>query len=115
MNNELYYFITVFSKYDDKGPHNMRCWGFYNSFEDAHMVVENNITDIWETIYDFAVIEEYHPGISGYNFYRVLNVERYGGHIFYIKNIVIIVDFLVVVVVIIQMKKVIVQDGNEPI
>lgn len=70
MNNELYYFITVFSRYDDKGPHNMRCWGFYNSLGDAHMVVENNITDIWETIYDFAVIEEYHPGISGYNFYR---------------------------------------------
>ena len=43
---------------------------FYNNFEDAHMVVKNNITDIWETIYDFAIIEEYHPGISGYNFYR---------------------------------------------
>lgn len=68
--NQTYYFITVFRNYDTQGPHNMRCWGFYDNFEDAEMVVTDNITDIYETIYTYAVIEEYKQGISNYNFER---------------------------------------------
>ena len=63
-----YYFITVFKNYDERGPHNLRCWGFYDNFDDADQAIRGNFTDMWETIYNFAVIEEYLPGISGYNF-----------------------------------------------
>lgn len=70
MEEKNFYFITVFAKYDDRGPHNMRCWGFYDNFNDADQAIRGNFTDMWETIYDFAVIEEYLPGISGYNFNR---------------------------------------------
>ena len=67
---QKYYFITVFNSYDNRGPHNIRCWGFYDNFNDANQAVRRNFTDMWETIYDFAVIEEYLLGISGYNFNR---------------------------------------------
>ena len=67
---DKYYFITVFAKYDDKGPHNMRCWGFYKELPDAVEAIMWNYTDMWETVYDYAIIEEYHLGISGYNFER---------------------------------------------
>ncbi len=65
-----YYFITVFERYDDRGPHNMRCWGFFDSFSPAHAAIRYNRTDKWETVYDYAVVEEYYQGISGYNFRR---------------------------------------------
>ena len=62
-----YYFITVFRDFDDRwGIKNSRCWGFYTDKDKAKYVVENNITDLWETIYDYAVIETYDEGISGY-------------------------------------------------
>ncbi len=65
-----FYFITVFAKYDDRGPHNMRCWGFYTNIEDAIKTLDQNVTDLWETIYDYAIIEEYLEGIGGYNWKR---------------------------------------------
>ena len=61
---QTYYFITVFRTYDEHGPHGMRCWGFYKDFSNAMATVRNNITDLWETIYDYAVIEEYYEGIG---------------------------------------------------
>lgn len=70
MNKQTYYFITVFQSYDNRGPHGMRCWGFYSNFSDAVATVRNNITDLWETVYDYAIIEEYYEGIGGYNFNR---------------------------------------------
>ena len=70
MNEQTYYFITVFQSCDNCGPHGMRCWGFYKNFSNAIATVRNNITDLWETIYAYAIIEEYHEGIGGYNFNR---------------------------------------------
>jgi hypothetical protein len=32
--------------------------------------VRNNVTDLWEYTYDYAVIEEYREGISGYTWRR---------------------------------------------
>lgn len=66
----MYYFITVFRDYDEYGPKGMRCWGFYKNLEDAINTLDKNMTDLWETIYNYAVIEEYCEGISGYNFER---------------------------------------------
>lgn len=62
-----YYFITVFQKFDDRcGIKGARCWGFYTDKDKAKYVIENNVTDLWETIYDYAIIETYDEGISGY-------------------------------------------------
>ena len=65
-----YYFITVFNSYDEFGPHNLRCWGFYDNWYEADDTLSNNITDLWETCYNYGVIEEYHTGLFGYNFER---------------------------------------------
>jgi hypothetical protein len=40
-----------------------RCMGYYNKFKDANNVVINNMTDINETMYDYAVIEEFVEGL----------------------------------------------------
>lgn len=69
-----YYFITVMEHIGFKDDNNSyiayfgdkRTWGFYSSFEDADNVIRNNVTDIHEGCYDYAVIEEYEEGISGY-------------------------------------------------
>lgn len=66
MNNKKYYFITVFHSYDEFGPHDGRCWGFYSNWDDANEVLHNNMIDLWETCYHYGVIEEYTEGISTY-------------------------------------------------
>ena len=63
---QKYYFITVFISYDEFGPHGMRCWGFYDNWYEADDTLSNNITDLWETCYNYGVIEEYEAGIGGY-------------------------------------------------
>ena len=69
MNNHTYWFITVFRKFDDRfGISGSRTWGFYSNKDDALDTLINNRTDLWETIYDYAVIEPYYEGISGYDF-----------------------------------------------
>lgn len=70
-NNQSYYFITVFEKlgigdlgYPETGD--TRCWGFYTDKQTAYDALHQNWTDMNETIYDYAVIEEYHEGISNH-------------------------------------------------
>ena len=65
-NEPTYYFITVFESYDDRGPRGLRCWGFYSKFDDAIATIRNNITDLWETCYNYGVVEEYYEGIGYY-------------------------------------------------
>ena len=67
------WFITVFEKieYDDRGWPEFGCqrtWGFYSECETAAQALRENRTDMWETCYDYAVIEKYDEGISGYEF-----------------------------------------------
>ena len=69
MKDKIYWFITVFRNFDPKyGTVDSRTWGFYSNKEDALKVLNENRTDIWETIYDYAVLEAYNEGISAYNF-----------------------------------------------
>jgi len=69
LNDKIYWFITVFTRFDDKyGIKGARTWGFYSNKEDALKVLKENRTDIWEHCYDYAVLEPYHEGISGYDF-----------------------------------------------
>ena len=69
-NEQAYYFITVFEGYDKNWPRDCRCCGFYTEFKDALMTVRNNVTDLWETCYNYAVIEEYYEGIGWYTGHR---------------------------------------------
>ena len=69
LNEKTYWFLTVFTRFDDKyGIKGSRTWGFYSNKEDALKVLKENRTDIWEHCYDYAVLEAYHEGISGYAF-----------------------------------------------
>ncbi len=64
-----YYFITVMEDVGRKFitcVKNKRTWGFYTCFGEADKVLHNNIIDLHEGCYDYAVIEEYEEGISGY-------------------------------------------------
>jgi hypothetical protein len=71
MDEPKYYFITVFEKLDEKwGIKNARTFGFFTSFEKADSVVRGNQTDLWERLYDYAIIEEYDEGLYGWTTYR---------------------------------------------
>ncbi|MBQ0014687.1 MAG: hypothetical protein KBS82_05115 [Oscillospiraceae bacterium] len=39
--------------------------GWYSSFEAADRVVKNNQADLWETCYNYAIIEEITEGLYG--------------------------------------------------
>ena len=45
-----------------------RCFGYFQTFEEAEEAVLNNYCDIWETIYEYAVIEKVRDGIHQYDF-----------------------------------------------
>ena len=45
-----------------------RCWGFYTDKEVALKALHENWTDMWETCYNYAILEPYYEGISGYVF-----------------------------------------------
>lgn len=63
------YFITVMEKLE---PHknfycatgSTRCWGFYFDRQQALQTIHNNVTDLWETCYNYAVLEEYYEGVA---------------------------------------------------
>lgn len=59
------YFVTVVDsiKNDD------RCVGYFETFEKAEEIVKNNACDIWETYYDYVVIENIPTGLYQYDFH----------------------------------------------
>ena len=73
MENKSYWFITVMRKLEKNSKGFLetscsRCWGFYSNKEDALNTLHENRTDLWETVYDYAVLEEYYEGINNFNF-----------------------------------------------
>lgn len=84
--NRKFYFITVFEKLEvnDLGwpeTGSQRCWGFYLDKDIAFQAVHENWTDLEETIYDYALIEEYEEGIShltGYRQWFKFDIEKKG-------------------------------------
>ena len=83
---EKYYFITVFEKIEaDKlgwpNTGSSRCWGFYRQKDVALQALHENWTDMEETIYQYAVLEEYNEGIShatGYSQWFKFDDEKGG-------------------------------------
>jgi len=68
MNNTPIYVIMVFSKCekDDRGFLDMgatRIVGFRHELENAIKSVKNNVCDIWEHCYTYAVVEKVEPTI----------------------------------------------------
>jgi len=58
------YTITTFQRLNKMGNFgSIRCVGYYTNFEDAKNAVENNWGDIFETTYNYALIEEVRPGL----------------------------------------------------
>ena len=63
------YFITVMSdpkKLHEgwpKHPEHERCWGYYKDLDYAKRAVLYNRTDMWEYLYNYAVIEEIREGV----------------------------------------------------
>lgn len=66
------YAVTVFQKIskdpDIKNPYifdygDRRCVGWFNNLEEAEFAVEQNINNIHDGMYNYAIIEEMLPGI----------------------------------------------------
>lgn len=62
------WFITVFETYEinelgwsEYGC--QRCWGYFHDYETACRALRENWTDMWETIYDYAVLEKIPEGL----------------------------------------------------
>ena len=67
MNEDIYWFITVFAGWSEEtsNPICMRTWGFFKDKQAALTVLHNNMTDLWETVYTYAVLEPYYEGCIG--------------------------------------------------
>lgn len=65
------YFITTIEHLPEGEYKNMgdrRCVGYFETFDEADESVLNNNCDIWETIYDYCVVEKIKSGIYQYSF-----------------------------------------------
>ena len=58
----MYFVTTVDSKDEDT-----RCVGYFTTFKRAEKAVLDNACDIWETCYDYAVIENIDEGLYQYD------------------------------------------------
>lgn len=54
------YFISGIESLDDESV--SRCMGYYTTKEMAEIAVRENLCDIYENIYSYAVIEKFGPG-----------------------------------------------------
>ena len=91
MKNKTIFVITVFEMCGEENSSaqeqciaNIACTRtpcFKHTFEEAEEIVLNNIGDIWETCYDYAVIEEIdtriYPRYITRKFYK-FNSDTYG-------------------------------------
>ena len=71
MEEKIYWFITVMEKIEPDDRYFAktgctRCLGFFCNKEDALGILHNNITNLWECCYDYAVLEPYYEGICVY-------------------------------------------------
>lgn len=58
----MYFITTIDSKDGDT-----RCVGYFSTFEKAEEIILDNVGDIWETCYDYAVIENIEEGLYQYD------------------------------------------------
>ena len=80
------WFITVMEKIEPSdqflaifGDH--RTWGYYKDYDIALLALHENWTDMWETCYDYAVLERFPEGVFPYceeRYWFKYNRERDG-------------------------------------
>jgi hypothetical protein len=63
MNSQTYWFITGISNRGRLAAASRRCWGFFDSFQEAERAVLENDADIYECEYEHMVIEGYRMGL----------------------------------------------------
>ena len=63
----MYFITTIETK--GKDVKDTRCVGYFKTFEKAEKAVKENACDIWETCYDYAVIENIPEGLYQYDFH----------------------------------------------
>lgn len=63
----MYFITTIEIKKGD--VKDTRCVGYFKTFEEAEQAVIKNACDIWETCYDYAVIENIKEGLYQYDFH----------------------------------------------
>ena len=68
MEDKTLWFITTLEKLEESKQFIVdtgctRCVGFYDTKEAAMNTVIDNICDIWETVYHYAVVEEFGLGL----------------------------------------------------
>jgi hypothetical protein len=60
MKNKSFYFVVVMTKDNGKHKHpQSRTWCFLDSLDEAKRIIEENITDIHECSFNYALIEEF--------------------------------------------------------
>jgi hypothetical protein len=57
------WFITSIRVLDNEIILSSRCWGYFSSKEECIKILHNNITDIHECYYNYAVIEKINEGL----------------------------------------------------
>lgn len=57
------YFITGVTELSNEMVASTRCFGYFSKLEDAEFALENNVCDMWETIYHYMVVEKIEEGI----------------------------------------------------
>lgn len=59
----MYFITTVHLNKEIKDSISTRCVGYYKDLEEAKKVVKNNKCDIFECLYEYAVIEKVEEGL----------------------------------------------------
>ncbi|MCK9309981.1 MAG: hypothetical protein M0P99_06890 [Candidatus Cloacimonetes bacterium] len=88
MNPETMFFITTFEKLEFDESYGWWRFGdkrtpvFYTDLETARDVVVSNAMDMYETIYEYVVIEEievgrFYPECVSKELYKVKNADKY--------------------------------------
>ncbi len=68
------YLVTVLTDHERKrkGGPTSRLWGWYPTFDEAEKSILENHGDLFECLYDYAVIESLAPGVQ-----RIAKVEKW--------------------------------------
>lgn len=60
--------VTVITRRDSPSGYRQRVWGFERSFELAEEKVLGNVSDLFEFLYLYAVIEHFNPGVPSWGY-----------------------------------------------
>lgn len=68
MSPDGIYVVTVMTKKGSPLGHHQRTWGFERTFELAEEKILENVSDLFEYLYVYAVIEHLNPGVPSWGY-----------------------------------------------